>query len=123
MARLSNPNPENGPHVGIVMQLILWILAFFIIIGNVVRFFLRLIFLIPLKTYNVTINKSNELFAAVKKWIQKQITFITKPKLPRGRPKKKINYIEILKNKTKKIRTMLRRVCLLHFSLPKISQK
>ena len=79
MARPRNPKPSSQPHRGLFFRVILFILRVFIAIGDVVRFIIRSLFLIPVRTYNIIVSV-----------IQRGIA-IAKPKRSRGRPKKKIS--------------------------------
>src|SRR3989344_2212335 len=93
MARLKDPNMENRPQVHKTLQLILWILAFFVGIGDIVRFLFRLIYLIPFKAYNLISSVLHNGYAAGTHWIHEKFTRAMKPKLPPGRPRKKTSLL------------------------------
>ncbi len=72
------------------MELLLFIVRFFIAIGDGVRFLFRLIYLIPLWTYNTIIRAFKYIGRACNVLIQ-NIYAVLKPKRLPGRPKKKIS--------------------------------
>ncbi len=86
---MKNPNVQNRPQRGFIVLVIVFILRLFIAIGDVVRFFFRSIFLLPVRAYNSVASFVLSIADQCNRLLNR-ITTSFQYKRPPGRPRKTI---------------------------------
>jgi 1A family penicillin-binding protein len=88
MARYKSPKQDIQPRSNIFINAVLFIPALLIAIGNIVRFFFRLIFFIPKQAYNLVVKSITYIVRSIHAGIKTLKSLWKKPKRAPGRPKK-----------------------------------